>query len=123
MLITVPPTSLAPNSFLSTPALESSHTAKASTLLFTYTKYKVWLKPTSKMSFIYSNHVLKGGLLRITENITPSDVVVVFSVSNAPLGFGIVATSTQDCRMLDPNGIVVLHQADIGDCLRMEDKF
>ncbi|KAF5190191.1 Rna binding protein [Thalictrum thalictroides] len=26
-----------------------------------------------------------------------------------------------DCRKLDPNGIVVLHQADIGEYLRMED--
>ncbi|KAK3189760.1 hypothetical protein Dsin_029321 [Dipteronia sinensis] len=46
----------------------------------------------------------------------------VFSMSDIPLGFGVAAKSTQDCRKLDPNGIVVLHQADIGEYLRMEDE-
>ncbi|AEE83650.1 unnamed protein product [Arabidopsis arenosa] len=84
-------------------------------------KHKVWLKPTSEMSFLYGNHVLKGGLGRITDSIVPGDGVVVFSMSDVPLGFGIAAKSTQDCRKLDPNGIVVLHQADIGEYLRGED--
>ncbi|KAF3552948.1 hypothetical protein F2Q69_00015132 [Brassica cretica] len=42
------------------------------------------------------------------------------SMSDVPLGFGIAAKSTQDCRKLDPNGIVVLHQADIEDYLSFE---
>ncbi|GAB2267760.1 ribosome biosynthesis protein nip7 [Dionaea muscipula] len=84
-------------------------------------KHKVWLKPTSEMSFLYGNHVLKGGLGRITENISAGDGVVVYSMSDVPLGFGIAAKSTTDCRKLDPNGIVVLHQADIGEYLRTED--
>ncbi|KAK3437293.1 hypothetical protein EUGRSUZ_C01884 [Eucalyptus grandis] len=71
---------------------------------------------------LYGNHVLKGGLGRITENINPGDGVVVFSMSDVPLGFGISQRSTQDCRKLDPNGLVVLHQADIGEYLRMEDE-
>lgn len=74
------------------------------------------------MSFLYGNHVLKSGLGRITENTAAGDGVVVFSMSDVPLGFGIAAKSTQDCRKLDPNGIVVLHQADIGEYLRMEDE-
>lgn len=82
----------------------------------------MWLKPTSEMSFLYGNHVLKGGLGRITENINSGDGVVVFSMTDVPLGFGIAAKSTTDCRKLDPNGIVVLHQADIGEYLRMEDE-
>ncbi|MCL7036615.1 hypothetical protein MKW94_011329 [Papaver nudicaule] len=73
------------------------------------------------MSFLYGNHVLKGGLERITENTVAGDGVVVFSMTDVPLGFGISAKSTQDCRKLDPNGIVVLHQSDIGEYLRMED--
>ncbi|CAJ2653896.1 unnamed protein product [Trifolium pratense] len=74
------------------------------------------------MSFLYGNHVLKSALGRITENIGAGDGVVVFSMSDVPLGFGIAAKSTQDCRKLDPNGIVVLHQGDIGEYLRMEDE-
>ncbi|KAG2287612.1 hypothetical protein Bca52824_047216 [Brassica carinata] len=70
-------------------------------------KHKVWLKLTSEMSVLYGNHWLKGGLGRITDSIVPGDGVVVFY-------------STQDCRKLDPNGIVVLHQADIEDYLSFE---
>ncbi|OWM71251.1 60S ribosome subunit biogenesis protein NIP7 homolog [Punica granatum] len=85
-------------------------------------KHKVWLKPTSEMSFLYGNHVLKGGVGRITDSINPGDGVVVFSMSDVPLGFGIAARSTQDCRKVDPNANVVLHLADIGEYLRMEDE-
>lgn len=97
-------------------------TIHALNVLAANAKHKVWLKPTSEMSFLYGNHVLKGGLGRITENINPGDGVVVFSMSDVPLGFGIAAKSTGDCRKMDPNGIVVLHQADIGEYLRMEDE-
>ena len=41
--------------------------------------------------------------------------VVVFSMSDVPLGFGVAARSTADCRKLDPNAIVVFHQADTGE--------
>lgn len=90
-------------------------------LLAAHTRHKVWLKPTSEMSFLYGNHVLKSGLARITDNVSAGDGVVVFSMSDIPLGFGIAAKSTQDCRKLDPNAIIVLHQADIGEYLRTED--
>ncbi|KAL9659232.1 hypothetical protein QQ045_018711 [Rhodiola kirilowii] len=77
------------------------------------------------MSFLYGNHVLKGGLgrTRITEGIVAGDGVVVFSMADVALGlgFGIAAKSTGDCRKMDPNGIVVLHQADVGEYLRMEE--
>ncbi|KAK9277738.1 hypothetical protein L1049_007285 [Liquidambar formosana] len=43
-------------------------------------------------------------------------------MSDVPLGFGVAAKSTQECDKMDPNGIVVLHQGDIGEYLRMEDK-
>lgn len=31
-------------------------------------QYKVWVKPSGEMSFLYGNHVLKAHLGRITEN-------------------------------------------------------
>ncbi|KAI4364429.1 hypothetical protein MLD38_020522 [Melastoma candidum] len=96
-------------------------TVQALGIMAPHAKRKVWVKPTSEMSFLYGNHVLKGGLGRITEGINPGDGVVVFSMSDVPLGFGVAAHSTQDCRKLDPNANVVLHQADIGEYLRMED--
>ncbi|KAG6696924.1 hypothetical protein I3843_09G167700 [Carya illinoinensis] len=96
-------------------------TIQSLSILTPNAKHKIWLKPTSVMSFLYGNHVLKGGLGRITENITSDGKVEVFSMSDMPLDFGIATMNTQDYRMLDSNGIVVLHQADIGEGLRMED--
>jgi 60S ribosome subunit biogenesis protein NIP7 len=33
-----------------------------------FAKYKVWVKPSSELSYLYGNNVLKAGLGRITEN-------------------------------------------------------
>ncbi|KAH8495111.1 hypothetical protein H0E87_018336 [Populus deltoides] len=96
-------------------------TTQSLNLLAANAKNKVWLKPTSEMSFLYGNHVLKGGLGKITDSINQNDGVVVFSMSDVPLGFGTAARSTQDCRKCDPNGIVVHHYSDIGEYLRDED--
>ena len=81
----------------------------------------MWVKPTSEMSFLYGNHLLKSGLGRITENPPANQGVVVFSMSDIPLGFGVAAKSTQDCRKLDASSIVAFHQADVGEYLRAED--
>ena len=81
----------------------------------------MWVKPTSEMSFLYGNHLLKSGLGRITENTPANQGVVVYSMSDVPLGFGVAAKSTQDCRKLDPSSIVAFHQADVGEYLRAEE--
>jgi 60S ribosome subunit biogenesis protein NIP7 len=43
-------------------------------------------------------------------------------LTDVPLGFGVTAKSTSECRSTDPNAIVVFHQADCGEYLRAEDK-
>ena len=48
--------------------------------------------------------------------------MVVYSMSDVPLGFGVTAKSTGECRAADPNAIVVFHQADVGEYLRAEDE-
>jgi hypothetical protein len=78
----------------------------------------VWVKPSTEMQFLYGNHVLKGGLGRITENTPAYTGVVVYSMSDVPLGFGVSAKSTNECRGMDPNGIVVFHQGDVGEAAR-----
>jgi 60S ribosome subunit biogenesis protein NIP7 len=83
-----------------------------------YAKYKVWVKPSNEMSFLYGNHVTKSGLARMTEGTPQYAGVVVYSMSDIPLGFGVAAQSTDHCQTLEPTGNVVLHQADIGDYLR-----
>lgn len=80
-----------------------------------YAKYKVWIKPGAEQSFLYGNHVLKSGLGRITENTSQYQGVVVYSMADIPLGFGVAAESTQDCRKVDLMAIVVFHLADIGE--------
>ncbi|KAL6041722.1 ribosome biosynthesis protein nip7 [Balamuthia mandrillaris] len=85
-----------------------------------YATYKVWVKPSSEMSFLYGNHILKSGLGRITENTPQYQGVIVLSMNDIPLGFGVTAKSTQECRNLDPTTIVCFHQADVGEYLRSE---
>lgn len=89
-----------------------------------YALYKVWVKQSSEMSFLYGNHVTKNGLARMTENTPQYAGVIVYSMASSTndsgiaLGFGVAAQSTDHCQALDPTGNVVLHQADIGDYLR-----
>jgi 60S ribosome subunit biogenesis protein NIP7 len=84
-------------------------------------KYKVWIKGNGEMPWLYGNHVLKAHLGRITEDTPEHQGVLIYSMSDIPLGFGVTAKSTTDIRRLDPTGITVFHQADIGEYLRSED--
>ena len=85
-----------------------------------YAQFKVWVKPSAEMSFLYGNHITKGGLARISEGCTQYAGVVVFNMNNVPLGFGITAQTTDVIRDLDATSICVLHQADVGEYLRDE---
>ncbi|KAG1338706.1 60S ribosome subunit biogenesis protein NIP7 [Cocos nucifera] len=101
--------------------LDEKETAAVFEKLFKFTGPNlVWLKPTAEMSFLYGNSVLKSGLGRITDNVKSGDGVVVFSMSDVPLGFGVAARSTQDCRKAHADALVVNHQADAGEYLRNE---
>ncbi|MBN3273476.1 NIP7 protein, partial [Polyodon spathula] len=84
-------------------------------------QYKVWVKPGAEQSYLYGNHILKSGLGRITENTAQYQGVVVYSMADIPLGFGVAAKTTQECRKVDPMAIVVFHQVDIGEYIRSED--
>lgn len=66
------------------------------------------------MSFLYGNHVLKSGVGKVSEGLPANTGVVVLSMANIPLGFGVSVKTTSEIRSLDPSAIVVLHQADIG---------
>ena len=47
---------------------------------------QVWVKPAAEMQFLYGNHVLKSGLGRITEATPAYTGVVVYSMTDVPLG-------------------------------------
>src|SRR3989338_7183188 len=85
-----------------------------------YAKYKVWVKPSQELSFLYGNNIIKSGLARITENTPQYQGVIVFSINDLPLGFGVTARSTAQCRVIDSSEVVVLREADIGEYLREE---
>ncbi|KAH9486616.1 60S ribosome subunit biogenesis protein nip7 [Psilocybe cubensis] len=77
-----------------------------------YAKYKIWIKPNGEMPFLYGNHVVKAHLGKITEDTPEHQGVVVYSMKDIPLGFGVTARSTVDTRKLDPTAIIVFHQAN-----------
>lgn len=86
-----------------------------------YAQYKVWIKSSSEQQYLYGNHINKAGLGRITENTPQHQGVIVLSMNDIPLGFGVTAKSTTDCKLADPLITVCFHQADIGEYLRSED--
>ncbi|KAL9652638.1 hypothetical protein ABK040_003941 [Willaertia magna] len=85
-----------------------------------YAEFKVWLKPQAELSYLYGNHVLKTGLGRITEDTPSYQGVVIYNMNDIPLGFGVTAKSTEECRYSKPTDIVCFHQADVGQYLRDE---
>jgi 60S ribosome subunit biogenesis protein NIP7 len=73
------------------------------------------------MSYLYGNNVLKAHLGRITENTPQYQGVVFYSMSDVPLGFGVTAYSTKECRKIDSTTVIAFHQADVGEYLRSEE--
>lgn len=71
------------------------------------------------MPFLYGGHVVKAHVGRFTEDTPEHQGVVVLSMDDKPLGFGVTARSTPDARRLDPTGIVCFRQADCGGFLSL----
>jgi len=90
-------------------------------VLAQHARFKVWLKPSAELSFLYGHHVVKAGVGRLTEN-TPmhQGVLILSQTTDVPLGFGVMARATADVRSLAPQDLVVFHQADLGEYLREE---
>nr|CCC94240.1 RNA-binding protein [Trypanosoma congolense IL3000] len=85
-----------------------------------YSLFKVWLKPSQEQKFLYGGHVTRAGLGRITEATPRHQKVAVFSMSDVPLGFGVAALGTLECRRCEMNSTVLFHEADVGEYLRDE---
>ncbi|XP_019772806.1 60S ribosome subunit biogenesis protein NIP7 homolog [Dendroctonus ponderosae] len=86
-----------------------------------YAQCKIWLKSSAEQQFLYGNNVTKAGLGRISENCEKYQGALVYSMSDLPLGFGVAARSTAECKMVDPLTVVCFHQSDIGEYIRSED--
>ncbi|KAG7194088.1 ribosome biosynthesis protein nip7 [Scheffersomyces spartinae] len=86
-----------------------------------YAKYKVWIKQNGEMPFLYGNHVLKAHVGKMSDDIPEHAGLIVYSMNDVPLGFGVSAKSTTEARNLQPTAIVAFRQGDIGEYLREED--
>lgn len=86
-----------------------------------HAKYKIWVKNNGEMPYLYGNNVLKAHVGRISEDTPEHQGVVIYSMNDTPLGFGVTARSTVDSRKLQPTDVVAFHQTDIGEYLRDED--
>ena len=87
-----------------------------------YAKNKIWLKSAGEQAFLYGNHVIKSHLGRMTDNIPRYAGVVIYSMNDTALGFGVSAKATLECKDLEPTAIVAFNQSDIGEYLRIEDE-
>ncbi|KAI0386274.1 60S ribosome subunit biogenesis protein NIP7 [Hypomontagnella submonticulosa] len=90
-------------------------------ILAEHARYKLWIKPNGEMPFLYGGNVVKAHVGRWSDDCPNHQGVVVYSMSDTPLGFGVTARSTAEARRLDPTGIVCFRQADCGEYLRDED--
>lgn len=86
-----------------------------------YARYKIWLKNTAEMSYLYGNNILKAHINKMTEDIPEHEGVLVYSSADIPLGFAVTAKSSAACAKLEPTGVAAFHQTDIGEYLRDED--
>ncbi|KAK6203311.1 putative ribosome subunit biogenesis protein [Scheffersomyces amazonensis] len=93
----------------------------ALTYLSQYAKYKIWIKTNGEMPFLYGNHVLKAHIGKMSDDIPEHAGVIIYSMNDIPLGFGVSAKSTNEARNLQPTAIVAFRQGDIGEYLREED--
>jgi 60S ribosome subunit biogenesis protein NIP7 len=90
-------------------------------ILAKHAKHKVWIKPNGEMPFLYGNHILKAHVGKMSEDIPHNTGVIIYSMNDSPLGFGVTAKSTMETRKAQPPAIIVHRQADVGEYLREED--
>ncbi|KAG8531495.1 ribosome biosynthesis protein nip7 [Bacidia gigantensis] len=83
-----------------------------------HARYKLWVKPNGEMPFLYGGHIVKAHVGKWSEDCPAHQGVVVLSMNDTPLGFGVTARSTAEARRLDPTAITCFRQADIGEYLR-----
>lgn len=86
-----------------------------------HARYKLWVKSNGEMPFLYGGNIVKAHVGRWSEDCPEHQGVVVYSMNDTALGFGVTARSTAEARRLDPTGIVCFRQADCGEFLREED--
>lgn len=88
--------------------------------LHRYGIYKVWIKLSAEMNYLYGNNTLKSHIQKLSESIPMNATVFVFNQNQIPLGFGIMALSPSSYEKARGGDSVVLTQADNGEYIRSE---
>ncbi|PNP56284.1 hypothetical protein THARTR1_03809 [Trichoderma harzianum] len=90
-------------------------------ILAEHARHKLWIRPNGVMPFLYGGNVVKAHVGRYSEDCPEHQGLVIYTMDDVPLGFGVSARSTAESRRLDPTGVVCFRQADCGEYLRDED--
>lgn len=90
-------------------------------ILAEHARHKLWIRPNGVMPFLYGGNIVKAHVGRFSEDCPEHQGLVVYTMEDVPLGFGVSARSTAESRRLDPTGVVCFRQADCGEYLRDED--
>lgn len=83
-----------------------------------HARYKLWVKANGEMPFLYGGNVVKAHVGRWSEDCPEHSGLVILSMDDTPLGFGVTARSTAEARKLDPTAVVAFRQGDVGEYLR-----
>ncbi|KAF4506307.1 hypothetical protein G6O67_006405 [Ophiocordyceps sinensis] len=84
-------------------------------------RYKIWLRPNGVMPFLYGGNIVKAHVGRWSQDCPEHLGVVVYTMDDTPLGFGVTAKSAAAAQSTGPTSIVCFRQADCGEYLRDED--
>ena len=98
------------------------HLKKQTDVLAPYFLFKIWIKPGQEQSFLYGNHITRAGLGRITEATPQYQGVMALTMADVPMGFGVAAQGTLQCRSVEMNQTVLFRESDLGEYLRDEAK-
>ncbi|KAI1313568.1 60S ribosome subunit biogenesis protein NIP7 [Xylaria venustula] len=65
-------------------------------ILAAHARYKIWIKPNGVMPFLYGSHISKAHVGRWTEDCPSNVGVIVYDMSDNPIGFGVSARGTTE---------------------------
>lgn len=91
-------------------------------LLAPYAIYKIWIKKSAEMNYLYGNNALKSHIHRISDTVPLNAGVFVYSQNDIPLGFGVTSHRPEAYQELKGYDIVVIRQSDNGEYVRHEHK-
>lgn len=66
--------------------------------------------------------MVRAHVARMTDSVPKYAGVVLFSMTDMAIGFGVLSRGQPEFKQLEPTAIVIFNQADLGEYLRVEDE-